>query len=278
MYDTLLSLMKNDLFTIGLVILIALTLNFVSRHFINQFVRRMVKRAKGETRLDERKREDTVITIVRTTFAALVWILAVLVILSILGVNVPALLTGAGLIGVIVGLSVQNTVKDFLAGFFILMEKQYRVGDVIAVAGGTTGPNGATGTVEEITLRITKLRDDAGRLITVRNGESTVVTNKTNSYSSTVMDLVFSYDSDIGKIEKIINRLGKAIAAEPEWQDIITEPIRFLRVDSFTSDGVVVRAIGTVAPASQWEVVGEFRRRLLEAVAKETKVKLAHAE
>ena len=275
MYDKLLTLMDNDLFTIALVLLIAMFMTFISRHFFARFVRSMITRAKGETHIDERKREDTVIAIVRTTFVAIVWMLAILISLGILGVNITALLTGAGLIGVIVGLSVQNTTKDFLAGFFILMEKQYRVGDIISVAGGSTGPNGATGTVEEITLRITKLRDEAGRMITVRNGESTVVMNKTSSFAGTMMDIVFTHDSSVKKIEKITNDIGTAMSADEQWGELITEPIHFMRIDNFTTDGIVVRVIGTVAPASQWDVEGEFRRRLLSVVAKETQVKLA---
>lgn len=277
LYDKLLGLLRNDLFSITLVFLSAIILNFLSRHIIGEFVRRVVKRAYGETFQDERKREDTVIRIMRTTFAAIIWSSAFLISLGILGVNVTALLTGAGLIGVIVGLSVQNSVKDFLAGFFILMEKQYRVGDIISMTGGSTGAVGATGKVEDITLRITKLRDDYGRLITVRNGEATVITNKTLSYASTVLDFSFTYDSDVAKIEKLINRIGKELTEDSAWNEIITEQIRFLRVEDFTNDGMIVRAVGTVAPARQWEVAGEFRRRLLAAAAKQPKIKLAHS-
>jgi small-conductance mechanosensitive channel len=268
---------ESDLFYIAAAILVALVLQFLARHIIRHFLRKAITRQKGETRLDELKREDTVIAIVVTTIVALIWIVAVLYIFATLGFNITAILTGAGVIGVIVGLSVQNTVKDFLAGFFILTEKQFRVGDTISLMGGSTGAYGATGVVEEITLRITKLRDDGGKLITVRNGEPTVVTNKTYSYATTVFDLTVTYESDIDKLEKIINRLGKAIMKEPEWKDVITSPIRFLRVENFTNDGVVIRAIGTVSPASQWEVGGEYRRRLLAAISKEPKVSLAHS-
>lgn len=268
--------LESDLFKIASIIIIAMSLQFLAHLLIGRFVRRTIKRQKGETTLDERKRQKTVITILSTTLISIIWICAIIGILTILGVNVTAILTGAGIIGVIVGLSVQNTVKDFLAGFFILTEKQYRVGDVISVAGGSTGVNGATGTVEEITLRITKLRDENGTLTTVRNGEPTVITNKTYTYSGTMLDIAVTYDSDIDELERIIDRLGKAMAKEPEWKDKITTPIQFLRVESFTDNGVVVRVIGTVAPASQWEVAGEFRKRLLKIIAKESKVSLAH--
>lgn len=269
---------SSRLFQIILILLITLVLQFVGHMLIAKFVRRAVKKAKGETRLDERKREDTVINVVRATFTGLVWTLAVISILGVIGVNVITLLTGAGIVGVFFGLSAQNTVKDFLAGIFILVEKQYRVGDIITLSGGTTGINGATGTVEEITLRITKLRDENGTLTTVRNGEPTIVTNKTFSYSSVLLDVTVTYDSDIAKIEKTINHIGEIMAKEEKWQDIITQPITFVRIDNFTDQGVVVRAAGIVAPARQWDVAGEYRRRLLEAFNKEAKITIAHTQ
>lgn len=271
-------MLENRLIRIAIIFACTWILQIVGKFVISRVVRQSVKRARGETSLDERKRENTIITIVRTTYVAVLWIIAICLFLTVLGVNVAAVLTGAGLIGVIAGLSVQNTVKDFLAGFFILTEKQYRVGDIISVAGGTTGVNGASGKVEEITLRITKLRDVNGTLTTVRNGEPTIITNKTYTYASTVMDIVFTYESDIKKTEEVINKLGQELALEEEWKGLITEPIRFLRVEDFSEKGVVVRIIGTVQPAAQWEVGGEFRKRLLEVIKKEPKVHLAHTK
>jgi small conductance mechanosensitive channel len=194
-----------------------------------------------------------------------------------LGVNVSALLTGAGLVGVIVGLSAQNTVKDLLAGMFILLEKQYRVGDVITLSGGSTGPVGITGKVEEITLRITKLRAFDGTHITVRNGEPTVITNQTFSYASVVLDVSVTYDSDIAVVQKTMDGIGKELMAATKWKDMIIEPITFVRIDNFTDTGVVVRAVGTVSPASQWDVAGEYRRRLLSTFKTLPNVTLAHS-
>lgn len=267
----------NVLVQILIAVIVAGILQIVGHFFIEHTVRKAVKRGKGETKVDEKKREDTVIAIVRTTYTALVWISTVFIILTLLGINVAALLTGAGLIGVFVGLSAQNTVKDFLGGTFLLFEKQYRVGDTVSFAGGTIGPDGVSGTVEEITLRITKLRDLSGNLITLRNGDPTIISNKTYSFASTVLDVTVTYDSDIVAVEKMINTIGRDMAADEAWSERITHPITFLRVDSFSEAGVVVRAVGTVAPASQWDVAGEFRKRLLIASSKQAdKVKLAH--
>ena len=206
------NLATHPLAQVALIIVGALIAQFIAHNSIDRLIRRSIKKAKGESKVDERKREDTVINVVSTTFTALLWMVAVSLILYTLGVNVTAMLTGAGLIGVFVALSAQATIRDLLAGVFILIEEQYRVGDIIQLSGGTTGVNGAGGKVEEITLRITKLRDDEGRLITVRNGDPSVVINKTFSFSSVVIDVDVTYDSDIAELEK--GRHERAIAEE----------------------------------------------------------------
>lgn len=269
--------LNKTLIHIAIIIAIAAVLLIISRHMIGPMVRQSVKKAKGETRLDERKREDTIITIMHTTAKGLIWIFTICAILAALGVNVTALLTGAGIIGVFVGLSAQNTVKDFLAGFFILIEQQYRVGDIVKLTGGTTGASEPTGTVEEITLRITKLRDDSGKLITVRNGEPTVIINQTATYASIVLDLNFTYESDMALAEKVINKVGEELMKDVEWAELFSVPIAFTRIDNFTDAGVIVRVTGMVAPASQWKVAGEYRRRLLVSIAKQPKLHLAHS-
>lgn len=268
------ALLSNTIGRITAIILSAIILNFVGRPAVKILVRRSVKRAKRETMLDKRKRENTITNIVSTTFVALVWITAFCAILTTLGVNVAALLTGAGIIGVFVGLSAQNTVKDFLAGMFLLIEKQYRVGDTIMFSGGTVGSNGPSGVVEEITLRITKLRDINGQLITVRNGEPAIIANQTLNYATIVLDITVTYASNIGLVEQTVNKVGKRQAGLTKWHNVIERPMTFLRIDNFTDQGVVVRITGNVAPASQWDVAGDYRRLLLDAFAKTPKITL----
>ncbi len=271
------NLLHKTVIQIALVILGSAILQFAGRRYIGRIVRKMAKKSKPETILDRRKRENTIITIVSTTYAALIWITSAVIVLTMLGVNVSALLTGAGLIGVIVGLSVQSTIKDLLAGMFILLEEQYRVGDVITLSGGSTGIIGATGKVEEITLRITQLLAFDGSHITIRNGEPTVIVNQTFSSASVLLDISVTYDSDIEAVQKVMNSVGATLARNTTWKDRIKEPIQFMRIDNFTDTGVVIRASGTVAPASQWEVAGEYRRQLLIALSKQPKVHLAHS-
>jgi small conductance mechanosensitive channel len=261
---------------IVLILISAVVLALIGRPVIGFLVRRGMRQGKNETKLDHGKRVKTVTVIFRTTYTALLVLITISLMLTALGVNVSALITGAGLAGVIIGLSAQNTVKDLLAGMFIVLEQQYRVGDTISLSGGTTAA-GATGKVEEITLRATRLRDQSGNLITVRNGDPTIITNKTFSDASLVLDFTITYDSDITAVEHTFNAVGKELSRDPVWAESLRAPIQFTRVDDFTPTGVVVRAVGVTAPARQWDIAGEYRKRLLEAVAKNSHITFSHS-
>jgi small conductance mechanosensitive channel len=258
-------LFDNVLTEILFIILVTMVAQIVSRLIIERVIRRAVRQHKFESKLDERKREDTLINIIQATVAALLWLVAVATTLMVVNINIASLATGAGFISVIIGLGAQNTIKDILAGVFILAENQYRVGDVVTLSGGPVGATGATGVVEEITLRVTKLRNLDGTLNIVRNGDSSIITNRTFKFSSVVLDITIALDSDIDKVEKVMNQVGKDMVENEEWAKAIIEPIQFMRIESFTDTQAVVKAIGKVKPASQWEVAGEYRRRILKA-------------
>jgi small conductance mechanosensitive channel len=246
------------LITIATVVVMQMIL----RRFIGNAIRRLVRVHHYQTAQDERQREDTLIAIFSTTSAVLVWVSGIIVILSLLQVNVAALLTGAGLLGIIVGLGAQNTVKDFLSGIFVILENQYRVGDIITIN------NNASGMVEAITIRITKLRDLDGTLHFIPNGSITMVSNQTFGYANVNLDVEVSDSSDMAKIKKIINEIGEELAKDKAWDEKIIEPVQFLHVARFGEKTVTVKVLGKVMPASQWEVTGEFMQRLKAAFDK----------
>jgi small-conductance mechanosensitive channel len=256
---------SNPLVQIIITIAAASFLQLISQNFIERIVRRAVLADRFETKLDEKKREDTVIGIFHRVFVTLVWLIAVLTVLTILNVNVAAFLTGAGLFGVIVGLGAQNTIKDYLAGMYILTENQYRVGDIVTLSGGTTSQLGASGVVEEITLRITRLRDLDGNINIVRNGEAGVITNKSFRFSSVVISIMVDYESDLDKVENVINAVGVDMLRDESLNALIIEPVKFFRVEDFTDSGVNIQCLGKVKPGQQWEVASRFRRALKSA-------------
>jgi small conductance mechanosensitive channel len=250
------------------VVLLAALLHHISGRIISRLIRRAVHGNKYETKLDKTKREDTLIAITCTTVAVAIWMITTAVILRIFNINLTSVAAGAGFLGIVVGMGAQTTIRDFLAGIFILLENQYRVGDIVTLSGGSTG-GGTSGIVEEITLRITKLRDLDGTLNIVRNGEAAIITNRTNKYSSVVLDIGVGYDSNIDTVEKVMNRVGKDMLKDEVLAPEINEPIGFFRVDAFGDSAVIIKVVGKVKPAKQWDIAGEYRRRLLKAFAEE---------
>lgn len=262
-------LLKNPFIQAALIALVAFVANNITAAIIGRIVRRVVKAHHYMTRLEEKKREQTIINVFRALSVIIIWLIAVAAILSAFGVNFAAVAASLGFLGVVIGLGAQTTIRDYVAGIFILIENQYRVGDIVTLSGGTTGQLGTSGVVEDISLRITKLRDLDGTLNIVRNGEAAIVTNRTFEYSSVVIDISVAYDSDMDKVERVMNRVGQEMLIDEEMAKSIKEPIHFLRVNNFLDSSVEVKAFGTVEPAEQWTIAGEYRRRILTAFKEE---------
>jgi moderate conductance mechanosensitive channel len=257
--DSVGALLQYEWVQILLTIVIAMLVLMVVRASVDGVVRRVVARHRYASKEDEEKREDTLITIFHTIVAALVWTVAFFIVLGQLHINIAALLTGAGVVSVVVGFGAQNSIKDFLAGIYIIAENQYRVGDIVSVyAAGKD----VAGVVEDISIRITRLRDLDGNLHTIPNGGIIVVTNLSFDFANVNVNVRVGYDADIDKVEKVMNKVGADMAKDKVWADAIVEPIQFLRVDAFGESAIDVKALGKVEPAMQWDVAGEFRRRI----------------
>lgn len=248
------------------ILIVALIVQFIVRFTVDKVVRRLIRRHKYQTVLDEKKREKTLSSIFKTLSTVIVWLVAVLSILTVLRVDLAALITGAGLVGVVVGFGAQNTIKDILAGIFIITENQYRVGDIVTLhAAGQP----VSGEVEDITVRITRLRDLDGNVHIVKNGSAEVITNLSLYYANVNINIDVTFDADIDEVEKVINKIGADMIAEnAPLKEHIYEPIKFLRVDGFEPSGVRVKALGKVEPAMQWEVSGAFLRLINVAFKK----------
>jgi moderate conductance mechanosensitive channel len=184
---------------------------------------------------------------------------AILVALSTLGVNIGPVLAGAGIIGVGLSLASQSLIKDALNGFFIILEDQYAVGDVITV--GDVG-----GLVENMNLRITQLRDAEGRLITIPNSEIKIVANLSSNWSRADLAIPVAYYADVDKALELISRIAEEMSQSDRWQEQILDKPEVLGVDDFGDRGVIIRVWIKTQPLKQWEVAREFRRRLKVAL------------
>ena len=173
----------------------------------------------------------------------------------------PAI-AGLGIIGIAVGLGTQSLVRDYLNGALILVENHYAIGDVVRIAG-------VSGKVEDFTLRRTTLRDQDGTVHTVPNGLVNVASNLTREWARVNEDVRVVYGTDIQKASDVVDRLGRAMASDPEWAARILEAPRVERVSQLGEYGVTLKVLGTVRASEQWAVSGELRKRLLAAFAAE---------
>jgi len=257
--------LANVLFIDHPVVRIALTLVIayitvsITRRVINRAVERSVRTHKHSNRGEEHKREATLKTFFHTTVSVVIWIIAVVACLWQLHLDLSAVLTSAGLIGVIAGIGAQNVIKDCLAGLFIIIENQLRVDDIVTIATPTAT---VSGQVEEVTIRTTRLRDLDGNLHILTNGAIGVITNMSYHFAQVNIDVNITYDTDIDLVEKLIEEAGSQTAHKPLFRTEVIEPIVLLRVDKLGDSTVTLKALGKVRPGSQWDVAGDFRRNL----------------
>lgn len=246
----------------------------LSTKTINRLVHKLTHRPDlFPTESDRKKRIKTLDSLINTFLRVLVSIIAGVMVINELGVNTGPLLASAGIIGVALGFGAQSLIKDFMSGFFVITENQYRVGDVVQLA--VNGAGDISGVVEAITIRTTIIRDLDGRVHHIPNGNISVSTNMTMTFAAVNEDIVVSNDTDIEKLEHTINHVGDEVAAMPAFHKKIIEPPHFLRVDAINNDGLVVKIFGKTTPGDQWEVKGQFYKKLNPALEK-AGIKLPH--
>lgn len=242
-------------FKVVTIVFVAWVVYKVSDVFIEKSIRRFIVRGEGMTAKDERKREDTLIRIVSTASGVLIWMVAIMFLVNAFGIAIAPIVTAAGILGVAVGFGAQYLVRDLITGVFMILENQYRLGDVVCF--DTT-----CGAVTDITLRKTTLRDLDGIVHHIPHGSIVRVSNKTQEFSRIKIDLHIAYTTDIDYARKVIDETGRLLAEDPEWKDRITRAPHFLRVNAFGDSAMVVRVLGETGPGDQWAVAGEFRRRI----------------
>jgi moderate conductance mechanosensitive channel len=209
----------------------------------------------GERRM---QRTQALGSVLSSSVSIIVFTIAIVMILGEMGVSLGPILASAGIAGVALGFGAQNMVKDFLAGIFVVVEDQYGVGDVIDAGL-------ASGTVEEVGLRITRLRDLNGVIWYVRNGEVVRVGNKTQGWAMATIDVMVAYDEDLGKVNSIIERVTAELAEDEQWKSKIVEKAQILGVESVAGDAVTIRVMIKTAPLVSLDVARELRARLKEA-------------
>lgn len=260
----------------GVTILGILVFTWLGRHFGGVIITQIVNRLVRSTRYnplspdDITKRRDTLGNLFTIVWKVILVIVASALIFEQLfpSVDLGPLFASAGLLGVAIGFGAQSLIKDFLSGIFIIVENQYRVGDIVDI-------EGAAGTVERVTIRSTVIRDANGNVHFLPNGQVIHVINKTMGFSKVNFTLTVDPETDIDKLSQVIDDVGLKLAEDETWKNKVLEAPHFINIGTFSDVALEVTISGKTNPSQQWSVTGEMRRRLLKAFAKH-KIELAH--
>ncbi|MGQ9508757.1 MAG: mechanosensitive ion channel family protein [Thermodesulfobacteriota bacterium] len=205
--------------------------------------------------LEAKKRAHTLGNTLRHAILILLLFLSIMMVLGELGIQLGPLLATAGVGALAIGFGAQSLVRDVISGFFIILENQYRIGDVIQIAG-------VSGIVESLSLRRTVLRDLEGRVHTIPNGEIKIVSNLSKEWARTVLDIGVSYRENMDQVIEVLSQIGEELTKEEPFKSAILEPLQILGIEQFGESQVIIRMMIKTAPLKQWEVGRELRRRI----------------
>jgi moderate conductance mechanosensitive channel len=236
--------------------------------FLTRVVRSLADRLVAFVHDDDplsAQREQRAITlagIFKGVFKIVIVLVAGLTILGIVGIDTRPLIAGAGIAGLAISFGAQNLIRDFISGFFILLENQYRVGDVIRAAG-------VAGQVEDMNLRITILRDLEGVAHFIPNGEIKVVSNLAKEWARAVVNVGVPYKEDLDRVMTVLNRVGHELSQDPAFGPNVLEPPQVLGVESFGDLQITLRIVIKTRPLKQWDTARELRKRIKLAFDRE---------
>lgn len=262
MWNTFIDWIQVNGLPVIIIIIVAYLVARFGELFIELLIRKFVGRLHTDiSQEDVKKRQDTLISLSRTFFKVLVWLVAIFTVLRRFGIDLTPLLAGAGVLGVALGFGAQSLIRDFLSGLFIILENQYRVGDVVDL-------EGSAGTVEQITIRSTVIRDADGSVHYIPNGNIMRVINKTMGFSNINLAIAVHPSTNVDHLAELINEVGGKLAKEEKWKDKVIEAPHFLNISNFSDVALEVKIVGKTQPSKQWGIMGEMRKRLLVAFKK----------
>lgn len=260
----------DEVLRIAIILILALVSHVIVTKVIRAFVRRTIKRAPQKQlanrsqltdpdqmiaeALQERtaQRAQAFGTLLRSAAVIIIWTVAIITILSIIGINVTPILASAGVAGIVIGFGAQTLVADYLAGISMIFEDQLGVGDVV-----NTGQ--VLGTVEEVALRYTRIRDFYGTVWYIRNGQMQFVANQSQGWTYALLDMPVAFDTDLNHLREVVNAEGTRMFAEqPAGGDLLEAPY-FGGVEAVAGDAITVRIMGRIRPPNQFAVIRRVR-------------------
>src|SRR6056297_932551 len=249
----------------GPSILILFVVLFITLKFLSILIRRLnkilINRATKSESLDTQeasKRINTLLAILKGIGKVIVWAIFLMILFKKFGIDIGPILAGAGILGLAVGFGAQELVRDFISGFFILLENQVRAGDVAII-------NGTGGLVEKIELRTITLRDFSGVVHVLQNGKINTISNMTKEWSAMVFDIGVAYKENVDDVIKVMQEVGEKMLTDPEYKEKIKEPLEIFGLDKFDDSAIVIKARLKTVPGDQWTLGREYRKRLKKA-------------
>jgi len=230
----------------------------VARFSISRLKKALIRKAEKDEKVDEseaEKRIDTLTGILLGAVRVVLYTVFIIMLLGKFGIDIGPLLASAGILGQAVGFGAQELVRDYISGFFILLEDQLRAGDVAII-------NGTGGLVENIELRTISLRDFSGTVHIFQNGKISSLSNMTKDWSAMVFDIGVAYKENVDQVMEIMKQVGYELQNDDGFGPDIIEPIEVFGLDSFGDSALVIKARLKTKPIQQWTIGREYRRRL----------------
>ncbi|HYJ74748.1 MAG TPA: mechanosensitive ion channel family protein [Kineosporiaceae bacterium] len=269
--------------TIAFIVLGALLARFVLHRLIDKVVDGIVSGRAGIGRFEDRlpsaivgatlsarreQRARTMASILKSLTTAAVGVIGALMILDELGIPTGPLLASAGIVGIAVGFGAQALVRDVISGIFMLIEDQYGVGDVVDLGD-------ASGVVEAVGLRVTRVRDVNGTVWYIRNGQVLRVGNQSQGWARAVLDVGIAYGEDVARAEGILLDVANGLRDDETFGPLVLEDAEMWGIESVSADSVVLRLVVKTQPLQQWNVARELRRRIKDRFDAEG-IRVAH--
>jgi len=244
----------------------------LANRFVNWFSARVTMRIDAQfknsdslVRSESAKHQHALIQVISWVAIAAIYLFAAYQIIKALGVPINALVAPATVIGAALGFGAQRVVQDLLAGFFLITERQYGFGDVVNLS--LTGGSTAEGTVSDVTLRVTKLRNTDGEVITVPNGQIVKATNLSKDWARAVVDIPLPKTVDMGKVNALLHRVGERAYHDPKMSTLLLDEPTLMGIESIDLDQVNLRMVARTLPGKQFEVGRNLRERIVRSLA-----------
>ena len=252
----LLTVLPSILFLVLLLFIVLRVTSSLINNLKHVLIKRMAYRNE-EPNLEVEKRLNTLMGVLRKTTSIIIWSIFVMIFLGKFNINIAPILTGAGIVGLAVGFGAQELVRDFISGFFILLEDGIRTGDVVTL-------NGTSGKVERIELRTITLRDSSGVVHIFQNGKINTISNMTKGWSAIVFNIGVAYKENLTEVMQLMQQVGDGMFADEKYRTQMLDTIEISGLNSFGDSSLDIRARIRTKPGQQWSIGREYRKRLKE--------------